>query len=126
MSEEQSIELQNIQLWINDNLELVDRADFHKWRRYYMARYLRLKYKISYSRVGAMLKKDHSSIQHNIKKGYEVLKGFDDFKQTVEDLTYRFPMPDEHNEQRRNDLLIESLQSLEVDVYRKRFNFIVK
>ena len=118
----QSEDLQRLKLWIDSNLELANREDFQKWRRYYLFKYLRTKYKMSYARIGGLFSKDHSTVIYALRK-YEELIKYEDFNEVVDDLKYIFPMPNEDTQPRRLNRMIERLASLEKDVYKKRFNF---
>jgi len=80
----QTEELQRLKLWIDSNLELNNRADFQKWRRYYLMKYLKVKYKMSFARIGGFLNKDHSTIMWGVKK-YDLLNEFEDFNEVVDD-----------------------------------------
>ena len=118
-------DLQRLKLWIDDNLNLTNRKDFYKWRRYYIMKYLKTRYKMSYARIGGFLNKDHSTIIHGLRQ-YNLLEEYEDFNEVIDDLKYTFPMPDGDSQPKRLNRMIESLAYLEQDVYKKRFNFIMK
>ena len=112
-------ELQRLQMFINEEIELKKRDDVYKWRRYYLMKYIREKYSISLASIGAMFGKDHSTVVNALKQ-VNLLEPYEDYKQAVNDLIYMFPM-NSRAKQERSIHIIDSLVTLE-----NRFKQMVK
>jgi len=83
-------ELERVQDYIK-HMELHNRKDEYKFKRYYLMKYLREGTNLSLSSIGSYFLKDHATVMNGLKR-LQVLEGCIDYQLHTNEVSIRFPM----------------------------------